>query len=145
MSAHQLAALARTTEPQTMLRRFLALDAAVTCANGIAYLVASGPLGRLLGVDSGLLLVLGAILLAYAAAVARTASPRQPSALPVRIVIEVNLAWAALSFLALAVWLSPSTAGVVWIPLQALAVAGFALAQHVALRAVQDARAARQS
>ncbi|PPS72605.1 MULTISPECIES: hypothetical protein [Streptomyces] len=30
MSAVQLAALARTSEPQSVLRRFLALDAAVT-------------------------------------------------------------------------------------------------------------------
>jgi hypothetical protein len=140
MSATQLAALARTTEPQTMLRRFLALDAAVTGANGIAYLAVSGPLGRLLGVGSGLLLELGLLLTVYAAGVGWLASRRQPPVLPVRAVIEVNLAWAALSFVALAVWLSPSTAGAVWVPLQALTVAGFALVQYAALRAVQAGR-----
>jgi hypothetical protein len=137
MSATQLAALARTTEPQTMLRRFLALDAAVTGANGLAYLAASGPLGRLLGVGSGLLLALGLLLTVYAAGVGRLASRRRPPVLPVRAVIEVNLAWAALSFVALAVWLSPSTAGAVWVPVQALTVAGFALVQYAALRAVR--------
>ncbi|MEU5345080.1 MULTISPECIES: hypothetical protein [unclassified Streptomyces] len=137
MSATQFAALARTTEPQTMLRRFLALDAAVTGVNGVAYLVASGPLGRLLDVGSGLLLALGPVLTVYAAGVAWLASRRPSPVLAVRAVIEINLAWAALSFVALAVWLTPSTAGAVWIPLQALTVAGFALAQHVALRAVQ--------
>ncbi|AWW36817.1 hypothetical protein [Streptomyces cadmiisoli] len=138
MSASQLAALARTTEPQTMLRRFLALDAAVTGVNGLAYLAASGPLGRLLGVGSGLLLVLGAVLAAYAAAVGLLAARRHPPALPVRAVIETNLAWAVLSFVALALWLTPSTAGAVWGVLQALTVAGFALLQHVALKARQD-------
>ncbi|WP_151478598.1 hypothetical protein [Streptomyces albicerus] len=140
MSATQLAALARTSEPQTMLRRFLALDAAVTGANGIAYLAVSGPLGRLLGVGSGLLLELGLLLTVYAAGVGWLASRRQPPVLPVRAVIEINLAWAALSFVALAVWLSPSTAGAVWVPLQALTVAGFALVQYAALRAVQTGR-----
>ncbi|GGT06642.1 hypothetical protein [Streptomyces chromofuscus] len=134
MSASQLAALARTTEPQTALRRFLALDAVVTGVNGVAYLVASGPLGRLLGVDSGLLLVLGAVLMAYAAGVALLAARPRPAALPVRAVIETNLAWAALSFLALVLWLTPSTAGAVWGVLQALTVAGFAALQYIALR-----------
>lgn len=41
MSTHQLAALARTAEPRLMLRRFLALDAAVTGANALAYLALS--------------------------------------------------------------------------------------------------------
>jgi hypothetical protein len=134
MSATTLAALARTSDPQTVLRRFLALDAAVTGANGVAYLTASGPLGRLLGVDSGLLLGLGVFLVVYAAAVGLLASRARPAALPVRAVIEANLAWAALSLVALAMWLSPSTAGGVWTVLQALAVGGFAALQYAALR-----------
>ncbi|TPQ16275.1 hypothetical protein [Streptomyces sporangiiformans] len=138
MSAAHLATLARTSEPQTMLRRFLALDATVTGANGIAYAAASGPLGRLLGIDPGLLLGLGLFLLAYAAGVAWLATRRQPPVLPVRAVIEANLAWAGLSFVALAMWLSPSTAGAVWVPVQALTVAGFAGLQYMALRAASD-------
>lgn len=134
MTATSLAALARTSDPQTVLRRFLALDAVVTGANGLAYLVAAGPLGRLLGVDSGLLLALGAFLAVYAAAVGLLASRVRPAALPVRVVIEANLAWSVLSCVALAVWLSPTTAGGVWTVLQALTVAGFAVLQHVALR-----------
>ncbi|MFE9647566.1 hypothetical protein ACFYO0_26320 [Streptomyces sp. NPDC006365] len=135
MSATQLAALARTPEPHTMLRRFLAFDAAGTGANGIAYLIASGPMGRLLGIDSGLLLTLGVLLTAYAAGVGLLAARPQPATLPVRAVIEINLAWTALSFIALAVWLSPTTAGAVYIPVQALVVAGFAGLQYGALRA----------
>jgi hypothetical protein len=137
MSATQLAALARTSDPHTMLRRFLALDAVVTGVNGLAHLAAAGPLGRFLGADSGLLLVLGAFLTVYAAAVGLLAARSRPGALPVRAVVEVNLAWAALSFAALGLWLSPTTAGAVWTVLQALTVAGFALLQYTALNARQ--------
>ncbi|MDX2938929.1 hypothetical protein [Streptomyces ipomoeae] len=135
MSATQLAALARTADPRTMLRRFLAVDAVVTGVNGLAYLFASGPLGRFLGVDSGLLLGLGVFLTVYAAAVGLLASRERPPALPVRAVIEANLAWSILSLVALALWLTPSTAGAVWTVLQAITVAGFAGAQFIAVRA----------
>jgi hypothetical protein len=137
MSATPLATLARTSVPQSMLRRFLALDAAVTGANALAYLAFSGPLGRFLGVDSALLLALGVFLAAYAAGVGLLASRRQPPALGVRAVVEANLAWAAVSLTALALWLTPSTAGAVWTVLQSLTVAGFAALQYMALRARQ--------
>ncbi|TQE34799.1 hypothetical protein Sipo8835_14285 [Streptomyces ipomoeae] len=135
MSATQLAALARTADPRTMLRRFLAVDAVVTGVNGLAYLFASGPLGRFLGVDSGLLLGLGVFLTVYAAAVGLLASRERPPALPAQAVIEANLAWSILSLVALALWLRPSTAGAVWTVLQAITVAGFAGAQFIAVRA----------
>lgn len=138
MSAVQLSALARTSDPQTALRRFLALDAVVTGVNGLAYLAASGPLARFLGVGSTLLLELGAFLVVYAAGVGLLAARPSPAALPVRAVVEANLAWAVLSCLALALWLSPSAAGAVWTVLQALTVAGFAALQHIALKARQD-------
>lgn len=134
MSAIQLAALARTVEPQRTLRRFLALDAVVTGTNAVAYLTLSGPLGRFLGAGSGLLLGLGAFLAGYAAAVGLLAARPHPPAPGVRIVVEANLAWAAVSLAALALWLTPTTAGAVWTVLQALAVAGFALLQHMALK-----------
>jgi hypothetical protein len=138
MSATPLATLARTSAPQSMLRRFLALDAAVTGANALAYLALSGPLGRFLGVDSTLLLALGAFLTAYAAGVGLLASRRQPPALGVRAVVEANLAWTAVSLVALALWLTPSTAGAVWTVLQSLTVAGFAALQYTTLRARQS-------
>ncbi|WP_156722146.1 hypothetical protein [Streptomyces apocyni] len=135
MSTYLLTALARTTEPRIMLRRFLALDAVVTAANGLAYAAASGPLGRLLGIDSTLLLVAGAFLVLYAAGVGYLAARTQPPALAVRAVIEANAAWSLLSLVALVAWLSPTVAGAVWIPLQAAVVAGFAALQYVSLRA----------
>lgn len=137
MSATQLASLARTFGPQSALRRLLVLDAAVTGVNALAYLSFSGPLGRFLGVGSGLLTGLGVFLAVYAAAVALLASRRHPPTLGVRAVVEVNLLWAVASCAALVLWLDPSTAGTVWAVLQALVVAGLALLQHMALKARQ--------
>ncbi|MBT2408879.1 MULTISPECIES: hypothetical protein [unclassified Streptomyces] len=136
MSATLLGSIARTTAPQTALRRFLALDAVVTTGNGLAYLAFSAPLGRLLGIGQGLLLELGIFLVLYGAGVAWLASRRQPPVLPVKVVIEGNYAWAALSLAAVAFWLSPTVAGAAWVPMQAVTVASFALLQQLALRAV---------
>ncbi|MER7107724.1 hypothetical protein [Streptomyces sp. NPDC000229] len=136
MSQALLAGISRTTEPQTMLRRFLALDAVVTGANGLAYALASAPLGRLLGVDATLLLELGLLLTAFAAGVGYLASRAQPPTTAVKLVVDANVVWAVLSVVALAAWLSPSTAGTVWIPMQAATVAGFAALQWSALRGV---------
>ncbi|MFD4343903.1 hypothetical protein ACFWQ6_03275 [Streptomyces coelicoflavus] len=133
MTTNQPAARARTAEPQLMLRRLLALDAAVTGANAFAYLVFSGPLGRFLGAGSGLLLGLGAFLAVYAGCVALLAARTRPPALGVRAVVDANLAWTVVSFVALVLWLTPTTAGAVWTVLQALTVAGFALLQYAAL------------
>ncbi|WP_369211813.1 hypothetical protein [Streptomyces flavofungini] len=140
-STYPLAGLARTTEPTAMLRRFLALDAVVTAGNGVAYAAASGPVGRLLGVDSGLLLALGVALAVYGAAVGYLAARKSPPTLAVRAVIEVNALWAVLSVVAVAVWFSPTVAGAVWIPAQAVVVGGFAALQYAALRAGRAERA----
>ncbi|MFC8172649.1 hypothetical protein [Streptomyces sp. NPDC057325] len=128
--------LARPARPHTALRRFLALDAAVTGANGIAYATASRPLGELLGIDAGPLLGLGLFLSAFAAGVGWLASRPQPPAPAVRLVVDANLLWAVLSAVALVAWLEPTTAGLVWTPLQAVTVAGFAALQWTALRAL---------
>ncbi|MEU6673164.1 hypothetical protein [Streptomyces sp. NPDC046853] len=137
-SAFPLTALARTNDPKTMLRRFLALDAVVTAGNGLAYAAASGPLGRFLGVDAGLLLGLGVALVVYGAGVGHLASRKSPPALAVRAVIEVNAIWAVLGVVAVIAWLSPTTAGAVWIPLQAVVVGAFAAVQYAALRALRN-------
>ncbi|MBW5486881.1 hypothetical protein [Streptomyces bambusae] len=138
MSATLLGSIARTTRPQTALRRFLALDSVVTTANGLAYLAFSAPLGRLLGIGQGLLLDLGILLVAYGSAVGWLASRRRPSAFAVKAVVETNYVWAVVSLVALVAWLSPTTAGTVWIPAQALTVAAFAVLQQLALRSTAE-------
>ncbi|GLF98292.1 hypothetical protein [Streptomyces yaizuensis] len=137
MSATLLTGIARTTEPQLALRRFLALDAVVTGVNGAAYAAASGPLGRFLGVDSGFLLGLGVFLVLYAVALGVLAGRRSPAGGAVSAVVEANLLYAALSFVSAVLWFDPTTAGAVWIPLQAVVVALFAVLQYTALRAVR--------
>ncbi|MFD7294059.1 hypothetical protein ACFV9W_12275 [Streptomyces sp. NPDC059897] len=133
-----MSATTLTTTPvqaRTWLRRLLAADALGTGINGLAYVAASGPIGRLLGIDPGLLLALGVGLTVYAAAVGALAARSSPPALGVRTVVEVNLAWTVLSFVALFAWLDPSTAGRVYGSFQAVVVAAFAALQYAALRA----------
>ncbi|MFF1493181.1 hypothetical protein [Streptomyces sp. NPDC058304] len=134
MSATLLGSVARTTVPQTALRRFLALDSVVTTGNGLAYAAFSAPLGRFLGVGQATLLELGLFLTLYGAGVGLLASRRRPPVLAVKGVIDANWAWAALSLVSLLLWDAPTTAGLVWIPVQALTVAAFALFQQLALR-----------
>lgn len=136
MSATLLGSIARTTEPQSMLRRFLALDSVVTTGNGLAYVAFSAPLGRLLGVGQDVLLELGIFLTVFGVGVGWLASRRQPPAFPVKFVIEANYAWAALSLVSLLIWFTPTAAGLLWIPAQAVTVASFALLQQLALRSV---------
>ncbi|MFJ3582601.1 hypothetical protein ACIPPS_10245 [Streptomyces sp. NPDC090127] len=135
MSQALLAGLSRTTRPQSAVRRFLALDAVVTGANGLAYLAASGPLGELFGVDPAVLLELGVFLAVYAVGVAWVARRAEPPALGVKLVVDINVLWTVLSVVALVAWLEPTTAGVVWTLVQAATVGGFAALQWSALRA----------
>ncbi|CAM5494831.1 hypothetical protein [Streptomyces narbonensis] len=122
------------------VRRFLGLDRPRHRRHGLAYLTASGPLGELLGIDAALLLELGFLLTAYAAGVAWLASRPQPPALGVKLGVDINVLWAVLSVVALFAWLEPTTAGLLWTPMQAATVAGFALLQWTALRAVAATR-----
>ncbi|MFJ2716419.1 hypothetical protein [Streptomyces sp. NPDC087437] len=130
-----LGTLSRTDHPHTMLRRFLALDAVVTGVNGLVYMIDSKPVGNLLGIGSGLLFDLGIFLVLYAAGVGCLAARKQPSALAVKAVIDANVLWAVLSIVAMLAWFSPTTAGAVWIPVQAMTVAGFGVLQFLSLRA----------
>ncbi len=135
MSAH-IVATARPTAPASWrsLRRFLALDAVVSGGNGLAYLAFSGPLGELLGVGRSTLLELGAVLAVFGLAVGLLAARPRPPRLAVRAVIDINLAWTVLSVVAVELWFEPTTAGFVWIPVQAATVAGFAVLQFTTLR-----------
>lgn len=138
-STEASATLRRQEGPQegarVWLSRFLALDAAVTGANGLAYLVASEPVGDMLGVGSDVLFGLGVFLVVFAVAVAVVSLRPAPPVAAVTAVIDANVAWTVLSVLAVVLWLdAPTTLGTVWIPLQALTVGGFAALQFTALR-----------
>ncbi|MFE9999946.1 hypothetical protein [Streptomyces avermitilis] len=134
-SARPATTAGRAAAAARPLRTFLALDAAVTAVNGLIYLLAAGPVGDLLDLDTGLLRGIGAFLTVYGVLVAVLASRQVPSAVATKAVIEANLLWAVAS-VATAVfgWFDPSTVGTVWIPLQAAVVAGFAALQINGLR-----------
>ena len=124
------AAFADAITPRFVLR----LDAAISGANGAAYLLAAGPLGELLGLSPPLLRVLGAVLVAFAAA-AWIAASRGVGRAGLLAFAVVNAAWATVSVAAaLAAWGSPSAAGTVWIVAQALVVAAFAELQAISAR-----------
>ena len=116
-----------------LLPAALKLDAVVSGANGIAYLVLAGPLSDLFEVPVGLLRGLGAFLVVYAAAVWLVSARPRPGA--VWAVIAGNEVWVAASLVAvIADWWTPSTAGTVWTVMQAAVVASFAVLQFVGLR-----------
>jgi hypothetical protein len=107
------------------IRFALLLDAVVSGANGVAYLVAAEPIGDLLGLPADFLRALGAFFVVYAAVVWLVS--RRPSAPAVAAVIGGNVLWVLASIVfVFAGWHDPTTAGVVWTILQAIIVAGFA-------------------
>jgi hypothetical protein len=112
-----------------LLKLVMRADAAVTGANGVAYLALAGPLEDLLGLSSPLLRGVGAFLVVFALFVA-LAGMRAPM-----LVIGANIAWAAGSIVAaVAGWGSPETVGTVWIVLQAITVGTFAELALLGLR-----------
>ena len=118
-----------------LLRFALTADAAVTGANALAYLAGAVVLDSVLGVPAGVLVAVGAFLAIFALLVLRLATRRDLPRAAVLAVIDANIAWAAASLLLLVLdTFTPSTAGQVWIAVQAVAVAGFAALQYVGLR-----------
>ena len=118
-----------------LLRFALRLDAAVTAANGIAYLAGFWLLDSWLGVPGAFLAGVGAFLLAFAGFVGRLAAQASPHRGAVLAVIAANVLWALDSALLLAAdWFSPTVAGQVVVALQAAGVAGLAALQYAGLR-----------
>jgi hypothetical protein len=116
--------------PRLSLRLALKLDAVVTGANGIAYLVAANPLEDLLGIEPAVLRAVGAFLVVFAAAVWLTATRARIPKAAVMAIVDANIAWALGSLVVAATQGDAlTTTGTVWIVLQALTVAGFAALQ----------------
>lgn len=135
MSAGTISAPPAGIGRRALLRVALQLDAVVTGANGAAYLVAAGPLGDLLGLPAELLRGAGAFLLVFAAGVWLASRPETPGRDVVWAIVAVNALWEAGSLvMAIAGWESPTTAGTVWIVLQAMVVGAFAALQIAGLR-----------
>ena len=135
MSVQDTLSLPTRAGADWLLRLVLKADAAVTGANGVAYVAAAPLLDGWLGVPAGFLVAVGAFLVVYSGLVLRLATrPAVPRA-GVVAVIAANALWAvvSLAFLGLDAF-SPTTAGQVVVAVQAVGVAGFAALQYVALR-----------
>ena len=116
-----------------LLRSSLKLDAAVTGANGAAYLLAAPLLADLLGLPAGWLRGVGAFLLLFGVAVWAVAA--RPARTAVEAVVAANALWVAGSVAVVLAGLgSPTTIGAVWLVLQAAVVAAFAVLQAAGLR-----------
>ncbi|WP_018350521.1 hypothetical protein [Longispora albida] len=122
-----------------LLRTALRLDSVVTTGNGLAYLAFAGPLHELLGPSAGLLRALGILLILYGAAVMLVSLPAAISRAATWTVVAVNGLWTVASIAELlAGGLDTTTAGSVWVVLQALTVGGFAGLQFLGLRSAAE-------
>jgi hypothetical protein len=124
-----------TVPGEALTRVALKLDAAVTGANGVAYLALASVLDGPLGMPAGFLRGVGAFLIVFAACVAFTATRPAINRNAVLAVIALNALWVVDSIaLVIAGWYDPTTGGSVWTILQAGVVAGFAGLQAYAIR-----------
>ena len=116
------------------LRTALRLDAAASGAMGVLLLVLSGPVEEHVGLPVALSLTVGALLLAWAALVGWVSTHlRRPW---VREVVALNVVYVALSVVfALSGWVSLTGLGVVFVLVQAAAVAVLTLLQVAGRRA----------
>ena len=123
-----------TAPPRTsLLRLALRLDAVVTGANGAAYLLAAPLLADLLGLPAAWLRGAGAFLLLFGVGV--WAVGARPERTAVEAVVAANALWVTGSVAVVLAGLgSPTTLGAVWLVLQAVVVAAFAVLQAAGLR-----------
>lgn len=123
---------------EQLLRRAIQADALLCAAVGLAFAAAAAPLGALLGIPSLYLLVLGFILLPYAAFLGYTATRERISRRAAWSIIAINALWALDSLILLATGLLPlTTAGWWFVLIQAGIVADFAIVQAIAIRRAQ--------
>lgn len=124
-----------TMPREGLVRLALKIDALVTGANGAAYLIGADLLDSTLGLPAGMLRATGAFLLVFALAVWAIGTRPVLRVPLVAAVIAANIAWVVESLALVAFdWFSPSTAGVVWVLLQAGVVGAFAAVQLSGLR-----------
>lgn len=112
-------AVARIRETP-LLRWTLELDGVANVLIGLAYVLAAGWVGDQLGLPTALLYPTGAFMIAAGAVLVAVSTRREAPALWVGAVVVLNFVWAIDSVIvAAAGWFDPTTAGTVWILLQA--------------------------
>jgi len=123
-----------TVSASPNLRRLLLADAATCSVMGLALALTAAPLSSLTGLPPTLLTYAGLSLLPIAALMLLIAL--RPALQPAGawLVIAGNVAWAIASLaLLLSGWVAPTTLGVAFVVVQALAVAVLAKLEHAAL------------
>lgn len=117
------------------VRVSLKLDALASGPLGVLMAATASWVGGLLGLPEALLVIVGILLVAFAASLWYAATRPAPARLAVRAIIAANLAWVAASAaVVVAGWLPLTVLGTGFILAQAAAVAALAGFQFVALR-----------
>ena len=125
------------TRKDAFLRFALKLDAVVTGANGVAYLLGAGLVGPLLGLPTGLLVPVGIFLLAFAITVWFVGSKAEINTKAAWGLALMNLVWVVDSLVvAFSGWFPLTGWGVLWIVAQAVVVDAFAVLQIIGLRKI---------
>lgn len=134
------ATVSAQADRSTLLRRALQGDAIFGAISGVALLAASGPLSALLGIPAIALLVVGAILVPYAAFLWYQATRPQISLRVAWAVVFLNIDWVIMSAVLLFSNLVPLTPLGWWdVLIVAVVVAAFAEAQYFGIRRMRGA------
>ncbi|WBX84788.1 hypothetical protein [Sphingosinicella microcystinivorans] len=129
--------------PDSFTRRTLLLDAAMSGACAVLLVAGAGALADPLGLPEALLRVSGLVLVPFVGLLVWLMRAGSPSAIGVRAVVAINLAWVAASAALLFSGLvDPTSLGTAFVIVQALAVLVFAELQIAALRRTASLRAA---
>lgn len=120
-------------QPSPLLKRALLADAVSGAAAAALQLGLAGTLAPLLQLPRALLVDSGVFLAAFVVLLAVLARQARPSALLVRLVIGVNVAW-GVAALALALWLAPGALGLAYLAAHLLTVWLFAGLEQAGLR-----------
>lgn len=120
-----------------LLRGVLAADAVVGLLTAIGMLAATAMYANLTGLPESLLRAAAVVLLGYVVALTTAALLRPLRRALVVGIIAANGAWVVASAL-VAVLVSLTVAGLVYVLGQALVVVGFGVAEYLALRRVRD-------
>ncbi|WP_053205353.1 hypothetical protein [Jiangella muralis] len=133
-TATRTPAVARIRETP-LLRWTLEFDGIVTALNGLVYVLAAGWVGDQLGLPTALLYPAGALLVVMGAFVFFVSTRRAAPVLWVGAIIVLNAVWAIDSVIVIAAgWFDPTTAGAMWILLQAAMIAVFVVLQYTGLK-----------
>lgn len=129
--------------PDSFIRRTLLLDAAMSGACAVLLVAGAGTLAGLLGLPEDLLFTSGLVLVPFVGLLVWLMRAGSPSAIGVRAVIAINLAWVAASAaLLISGLVDPTPLGTAFVIVQAAAVLVFAELQIIAIRRTALPRAA---